>query len=97
MPLSELKFDRSLITDIDIDPDARTVVKALVALARTLGIPVCAEGIETWTTAEFLQSIGCEKGQGFVFSKPLPADDLIGMQIGRNTSDEVEQLQLKAS
>lgn len=97
MPLSELKFDRSLITDIDIDPDARTVVKALVALARTLGIPVCAEGIETWTTAEFLQSIGCEKGQGFVFSKPLPADDLIGMQIGRNTSDEVEQLQLQAS
>lgn len=75
LPLSELKLDRSLIVDLDHDQDARTVVSALVALALTLGIPVCAEGIETQDTADFLQSIKCQKAQGFFFSKPLPAED----------------------
>ena len=73
MPLSELKLDRSLIVDLDKDLNARTVVKAIVALARELSLPVCAEGIETEQTARFLQSIGCEKGQGFYFARPLPA------------------------
>ncbi|MBO6758394.1 MAG: EAL domain-containing response regulator [Roseibium sp.] len=77
MPLSELKFDRSLIVDLDTNEDARTVVRALVALAKTLGISVCAEGVETWETVSFLKAIGCEKAQGYVLSKPLPADDFI--------------------
>ncbi len=71
LPLSELKFDRSLITDLDTSEDARIVVRALVALTKTLGVPVCAEGIETVETAEFLRSIECEKAQGFYFSRPL--------------------------
>ncbi len=82
MPLSELKLDRSLIVDLDNDPDARTVVKALVALARELGLPVCAEGVETDRTAAFLQSIGCEKAQGYFFSKPLPAEDFATLASG---------------
>lgn len=71
LPLSELKFDRSLITDLDSSEDARIVVRALVALTKTLGVPVCAEGIETIETADFLRSIECEKAQGFYFSRPL--------------------------
>lgn len=74
MPLSELKLDRSLIVDMADSNDARTVVKALVALTRELDLSVCAEGIETIESARFLQDIGCAKGQGFYFSKPLAAD-----------------------
>ena len=76
MPLSELKFDRSLIIDVDHDPDARTFVKALVALAHGLNLPICVEGIETRTTADFMQSLKCQHAQGFLFSKPLPPEDL---------------------
>lgn len=75
LPLSELKFDRSLITDLDHDKDARTVVSALVPLARALDLTVCAEGIETLETARFLKSIGCHKAQGYHFSRPLPANE----------------------
>jgi EAL domain-containing protein (putative c-di-GMP-specific phosphodiesterase class I)/ActR/RegA family two-component response regulator len=74
LPLSEMKFDRSLIVDIDRDEDARTVVKALVPLARALDLTVCAEGIETAQSALFLQAIGCHRAQGYYFSKPVPAD-----------------------
>ena len=76
MPLSELKFDRSLIVDVDRDPDARTFVKALVALAHGLNLPICVEGIETRTTAEFMQSLKCQHAQGFYFSKPMPPEEL---------------------
>ena len=91
LPLSELKFDRSLIMDLDHDPDARTVVKALIALAHELGMPVCAEGIETVETAEFLRDIGCERAQGFLFSRPVPADaylDLVRAQTEKSADAE---------
>ncbi|MEM6302827.1 MAG: EAL domain-containing protein, partial [Pseudomonadota bacterium] len=73
LPLSEIKFGRVLIIDTDIDRDARVVVRALAALANTLGIPVCAEGVETKSQARFVRDVGCSIGQGFVFSKALPA------------------------
>lgn len=74
VPLSELKIDRSLVADLDVDPGARTVMKAIAALARELSLPLCVEGIETARTAEFLTSIGCKTGQGYYFSRPLTAD-----------------------
>ncbi len=83
LPLSELKFDRSLIMDLDHDPDARTVVKALVTLAHQLGMPVCAEGIETSETAEYLRSIGCGRAQGFLFGKPVPAEDFLELVLAQ--------------
>jgi EAL domain-containing protein (putative c-di-GMP-specific phosphodiesterase class I)/ActR/RegA family two-component response regulator len=73
MPLSELKLDRSLIVDIDQDEGALTVVRGILALARELRIPVCAEGVETKKSAETLRGLGCPKDQGFLFSHPLPA------------------------
>lgn len=74
MPINELKLDRSLICDMVESADACTVVRALVALARELRLPVCAEGIETQETAVLLRNIGCFRGQGFFFSKPLDAE-----------------------
>jgi len=77
LPLSELKFDRSLIADIEEDAAARTVVKALIDLSRSLKLPVCVEGVETMETVRFLQSAGCGKTQGFFFCKPVVADEFM--------------------
>ena len=77
LPLSEIKLDRSLIVDLDSDRDARVVVRALSALAEKLGIPVCAEGIETDPQLRFLRSIGCATGQGYLFAEPMPSERFI--------------------
>lgn len=73
LPLSELKIDRSLVAELDHSDDARTVMRALVALASMLHLPVCVEGVETRASLEFLQSTGCDAVQGFLISRPLPA------------------------
>lgn len=74
MPLSELKVDRSLIVDLDHDAHARGVMAGVAALAKELKLPLCVEGIETLKTAELLRSLGCSKGQGFLFTRTLEAE-----------------------
>ena len=66
--LSEIKFDRSLIIDLDRDVDARTVVRALTQLAENLKLTACAEGIETEQTAAFLKASGCHRA--FISAAP---------------------------
>ena len=76
LPASELKIDRSFITDILEDPRAEAIVRSTIDLARNLGLTVVAEGIETEAVMDHLAALGCEVGQGFVISRPLPADEL---------------------
>ncbi len=79
LPLSEVKFDRSLIADIDCKVEARTVVRALAALMRELGLPICAEGVETQTALDFLRTTGCQTAQGYYFSGAVPVHSFIEM------------------
>jgi len=83
LPLSELKLDRSLIVDIDQNHDARKVVQALVSLANQLRLPVCAEGVETIASLDFLRGIGCRQAQGFLFSPPMPSEAFAGDGVAR--------------
>jgi EAL domain-containing protein (putative c-di-GMP-specific phosphodiesterase class I) len=76
LPNDELKVDRSFIQALSTDPNAETVVRAIVDLARSLRLDVVAEGIETVEDAEVLRKIGCATGQGYLFSRPRPAGDL---------------------
>jgi diguanylate cyclase (GGDEF)-like protein len=76
LPATELKIDRSLITDIAGDPRTQAIVRSTIDLARNLGLRVVAEGIETEEVAEHLAALGCEMGQGYLFSRPLPAEEL---------------------
>jgi diguanylate cyclase (GGDEF)-like protein len=76
LPATELKIDRSFITDIAGDPRAQAIVRSTIDLARNLGLRVVAEGIETEEVAEHLAALGCETGQGYLFSRPLPAEEL---------------------
>jgi diguanylate cyclase (GGDEF)-like protein/PAS domain S-box-containing protein len=76
LPVDILKIDRSFVRDVPESPDARTVVQAIIQLARSLGMSPLAEGIETGEQWRFLVDHGCLLGQGFYFQRPAPADEV---------------------
>lgn len=76
LPLDHLKIDRSFIMNITKNEHAVTIVKSIIALARTLGIQVIAEGVEDAYVLPLLEAEGCEAYQGYYFSRPLPVSDM---------------------
>ena len=72
LPLDTIKIDRSFVAGIHETAD-RSIVEAVIALAHGLGIGVVAEGIETRRQAQRLLELGCDLGQGYLFSRPVPA------------------------
>ena len=71
-----LKIDRSMVSGIDEGDAARSLLEATTALARSLGIPVTAEGVERETQAHVLLDCGCDELQGYLFGKPMAAEAL---------------------
>ncbi len=76
LPASEIKIDRSFITDILTDKRAEAIARSTIDLARNLELTVVAEGIETEPVMEYLATLGCDRGQGYFISRPLPAEEL---------------------
>ncbi|MEX0990503.1 MAG: EAL domain-containing protein [Actinomycetota bacterium] len=76
LPVDILKIDRAFVRDVDKDRNAGSMVSAMIALAGSLGMTPLAEGIETEEEWKFLLDHGCLLGQGFYFSKPVPAEDI---------------------
>ena len=74
LPVSTLKIDRSLVTDITIRSAQRAIVEAVTHLAHGLGLDIVCEGVEDARTWAVLQGIGCDRVQGFHVSRPMPAD-----------------------
>jgi EAL domain-containing protein (putative c-di-GMP-specific phosphodiesterase class I) len=74
-PVDELKIDRSFVSRIDDGEREAAFVRTIIALAKSLSVDVVAEGIEEPAQRAFLQSAGCDFGQGFLYSRPLQADD----------------------
>ena len=75
-PFDKLKIDQSFIRAIDRNPRARGVLRTIIALGRTLGVPVTAEGIETENEAAFVRKLRCDQAQGYLFSRPLPETEV---------------------
>jgi diguanylate cyclase (GGDEF)-like protein len=75
-PIDNLKIDRSFVNDITINPDDAAIVKAILAMAYSLRLKVVAEGVETVEQLRFLEAHDCDAVQGFLLSKPQPAEDI---------------------
>lgn len=75
-PINKLKIDKSFVDDITTHLDDAAIVKAIIAMAHGLQMKVVSEGVETEAQLEFLRQHGCEHYQGFIFSKPLPANEV---------------------
>ncbi len=73
-PVTHIKIDKSFTQVVQTSDADRAIVKALIGLARDLGLGVTAEGIERQEECDFLRRLGCEKGQGYFFGKPVPAE-----------------------
>jgi diguanylate cyclase (GGDEF)-like protein/PAS domain S-box-containing protein len=74
-PLASLKIDRSFVADVLDDEADATIVRTIVDMAHTLGFTVIAEGVELDSQAAFLRALGCEQAQGYLFARPMPAED----------------------
>jgi diguanylate cyclase (GGDEF)-like protein len=75
-PIDTLKIARTFVKDITTNPDDAAIARAIIALAQSLRLEVIAEGIETTEQLELLRTQGCEIAQGFLLSRPLPADSI---------------------
>ena len=76
LPVTELKIDRSFVRDLEHDPGDAEIVTTILAIARTMGLEVVAEGVETPAQQEFLGQRGCRRFQGFLFHRAMPAQSL---------------------
>jgi EAL domain-containing protein (putative c-di-GMP-specific phosphodiesterase class I) len=78
-PFDKIKIDRSFIRDVDTNKDSTVIVGAIISLARSLGITTIAEGVETEQQLAIVSDQGCTNVQGYLFSRPVPADQVAAL------------------
>ncbi len=74
LPIDKLKIDRSFIRDLPHDSDAIAITQAIISLGKNLALSIVAEGVETLAQQTLLQKMGCEEGQGYLYSPPVPSN-----------------------
>tara|TARA_R110000868_G_scaffold325437_1_gene586228 strand:+ start:9211 stop:9645 length:435 start_codon:yes stop_codon:yes gene_type:complete len=77
IPGTEVKIDRSFVSDMKFSAESRSVVQATIDMARRLGRRAVAEGVEDTETAQLLAEMGCEYAQGFLYAKAMPINELL--------------------
>jgi diguanylate cyclase (GGDEF)-like protein len=85
-PLDTLKIDKSFVQEITTDSDSAAITKAIIAMGHSLKLRVLAEGVETEEQLVFLRDHGCHALQGFLFSKPIPYDELVRFYLARHAA-----------
>ena len=76
LPAKEIKIDKSFILEMNRNPSDTMIVRSTIELAQNLGLEVVVEGVETEEVWNALRALGCDYGQGFLFSEPVPAETL---------------------
>jgi diguanylate cyclase (GGDEF)-like protein len=74
--VDKLKIDQSFVHDLADDPEDAAIVRAIIQMAGSLGLRTIAEGVEHSAVLAMLRDFGCDEGQGFLFARPMPADEL---------------------
>jgi EAL domain-containing protein (putative c-di-GMP-specific phosphodiesterase class I) len=87
LPVDILKIDQSFVRDVSTDPDAAALVMTIISLAHNLRLKVIAEGVETEEQLRFLRLLRCDEIQGYLFSKPLPAEEFRALLIKAQTGN----------
>jgi diguanylate cyclase (GGDEF)-like protein len=86
LPIDTLKLDRSFVNGATTDPNDAALIRAIITLAHDLKLQVVAEGIETEEQLNFLRHLKCDEGQGYLFSRPQPAETLGQMLLKESSS-----------
>ncbi len=74
LEVDKIKIDQSFVRDLTVDPDGAAIVRAVIQMARSLGLRTLGEGVETQVNRRALQVLGCDYAQGYFFGKPMPAE-----------------------
>ena len=91
LPINKLKIDRAFVMNLETNTEDVAMVKAIISMAKNLNLKVLAEGIETLPQLEILKQQGCDSFQGYLFSKPIPADDFFNRYILQKTHVQLSQ------
>ncbi len=75
LPISKVKIDKQFVRDLLVDEDDTSIVNAIIQLSKSLKLSVIAEGVETKEQETYLKNHGCDMGQGYFYSKPIPANE----------------------
>ena len=74
-----MKIDRAFVTNLPDPKEAVAIVRAIISMAQNLDLKIIAEGVETENQVTFLHALGCQTGQGYLFSKPVSAEDFVNL------------------
>ena len=76
LPFSELKIDKSFVMECDKDTEAVKIIRSIAGLAGSLGMSLCAEGVESDDAVRLLRTLNCETAQGFLIGRPVPVEEI---------------------
>ncbi len=87
--VDKLKIDQSFVRDLGSDPEDAAIVRAIIQMARSLGLTTIAEGVESEAILDLLREFGCDEAQGYHFARPMPADELPDFRIRASASASI--------
>jgi diguanylate cyclase (GGDEF)-like protein len=95
-PFDKIKIDQRFVRDIDTSTENQAIVRAVISLARDLGMRVTAEGVENEQQAAILAGLGCTEVQGFLYSRPIPSSEIEKLEADARPASNILKLRRKA-